>query len=392
MKLLILTNLFPNSKQPDRGVFNKQQFLALSRLCPLRVAAPLPWSPGWVRHPRWNAFADIPAREEIHGITVDHPRHVITPKVGRSFYGRWMFAGIKGCLEDIRREFPFNVILACWAYPDAYAGMLAARHFGVPLLVKVHGSDVNLYARFSGRRKRMVQAFRRSHRVIAVSSALKDEITALGVPSEQIRLVVNGVNTEIFKPVNRDDARREVGIEGEGRWIVFIGNLTPVKGVTHLITALRDLPPDVNLAICGDGELNHTLREQALSLHLQDRVHFIGRVAHTRIPLWMNAADVFCLPSLHEGCPNVVLEALACGTPVVASRVGGVPDLVTDPALGVLVPPADSPALAAGLQEVLGRGRGTDGRIALPPAARRSWDDSAAEIYAELCAAIGRVS
>jgi teichuronic acid biosynthesis glycosyltransferase TuaC len=342
MKVLAITNLFPNQKEPGRGVFNKQQFIPLSKLCELRVVAPLPWTP-----------IDLVKEETIDGIQTYHPRYLVIPKIGRMRMGQSFYDGIKNTIQEISKEFDFDVILGTWAYPDAYAASLIAKKLSKPLIVKVHGTDINLGIEQSWRRKKITEALENAKHVIAVSSGLKEKIIGLGINSEKIAVIPNGVNAQVFFPQDKMACRKALGLSKDIKYILFVGNLVTVKGIKYLVDAMKALPNDVHLNIIGDGELKTSLEQLSSRLGVAQRVFFKGRVAHKEIATWINASNVLCLPSLNEGCPNVVLESLACQVPVVGTNVGGIPELIDTKQKGMIVP-AQSPAqLADAIQKIL---------------------------------------
>jgi glycosyltransferase involved in cell wall biosynthesis/peptidoglycan/xylan/chitin deacetylase (PgdA/CDA1 family) len=349
MKLLIITNLFPNKKEPTRGIFNKQQFFELAKLCELKVIAPVPW----------HKAQGIPGREAIDGIDVYHPRYFMIPKIGRSLYGIFFFLGLIGTVRRIKQVFCFDSILATWAYPDGFAASLLARLLKKPLVIKVHGSDINISTRYFIRRKMIVWALNSSEKVIAVSAALKEEMVKIGVPSEKIVIVPNGVDAELFKPMDQAECRKKLELPLDKKIVLFVGNLVRVKGVEALVSAFADLRVSALLVLVGDGPLEGILRAKVKELNIKNRVIFAGRITHDAIRNYMNACDIFCLASLNEGCPNVALEAMACGKPVVATKVGGLPEIVTDET-GLLVEPQNVSALADELSAALERAWSVD--------------------------------
>jgi glycosyltransferase involved in cell wall biosynthesis len=258
-------------------------------------------------------------------------------------------------VQDIRQRFPFDRILATWAYPDVFGAVLIARRFRVPLVAKVHGSDINLGVASAWRRGMIVWALRRSAAVVAVSEALKSQLVRLGIAEERIAVIPNGVDAARFTPMDRGEARRAVSLPEGGRRVVFIGHLTDIKGVRVLLDAMARLPADVRLTLVGDGDLRAALEAKAAQPPLRGRVQFAGARPHGEVPLWINAADVCCLPSFSEGCPNAAVEALACGRPVIATSVGGLPELLRRADQGTLVPPGDPAALAQALAQALAR-------------------------------------
>jgi glycosyltransferase involved in cell wall biosynthesis/peptidoglycan/xylan/chitin deacetylase (PgdA/CDA1 family) len=342
MKILAISNLFPNSAEPGRGIFNKQQFVELARLCDLRVMAPLPW----------YSKKTIPQEESIDGIKTYHYRYFMIPKICRSLYGIFFYISLLPNIKRLHKKFKFDAILATWAYPDAFGSYLIAKYLRRPIVIKVHGTDINLYSRYFLRRKMIVWALSNSDKVIAVSVALKDQMVKIGVPSEKIVVIPNGVNADLFAPMDHVECRRKLGLTLNKKIILFVGNLVKIKGVETLVTAFAGLRVNGLLVLVGDGPLEGTLRAKVKAMGIEDSVIFAGRKPHDEIRYYMNACDVFCLPSVNEGCPNVLLEAVACGKYIVATRVGGIPEIIESDKIGIMVEP-DKPAE---LMEALKRG------------------------------------
>ena len=318
MKLLFVSNLFPNAAEPTRGMHNAQQVAALSKHCDIKVIAPM-------HHP-------VP-EENWRGITVKHPRFLHVPLLSRPLNG-WLFA--MAITPDVVNE-DFDVVLVNWAYPDAYGVMLVAQRRGFPFATTVQGSDVNVFFQNRTRKRQILRALRASSAVFCRSHALRDKLANEGVSATT---VYNGINRESFCPLDRAEACAKLGLDPQRRRVLYVGNLLPVKGPTILARAATQLQ-DCDVIFVGDGP------EKIAAGHV------VGARPHDQIPLWMNACDVLCLPSLNEGLPNVALEAMACGLPVVASHVGGVPEIVRDGVNGFLVPPSDPGSLADALRRAL---------------------------------------
>lgn len=389
MRVLAITKIFPNAAEPLSAPFNRQQFAALATRCDLEVMATIPWFPGAGLLGKWSSagkLAEVPARETIAGIAVSHPRTLFVPRLAHATWGPLYAASIAPRLARYRGK--VDVVLGSWAYPDGFAAVIAARVLGVPCVVKLHGSDINVMARLPGPRKLTAWALGRCARVVAVSRALADEVAALGVPRERIALVMNGVDSALFHPRDRAEARRALNLP-PGPLALYVGNLKADKGVLDLAAAWRTVArdrPDASLAIVGGGPARGEL-EAALVEVPPGRAVLHGAQPLAQIPTWLAAADILVLPSHAEGTPNVVLEALACGRRVVASAVGGIPDLITDARLGALVPARDPAALAAALTDALHTPYVPDEVAAL--GARGGWDASAAALYAVLADAAG---
>lgn len=393
MKVLVLTNLFPNQMEPGRAVFNKQHITQLSKLCELKVVAPIAWFPLMWPMGKQGVNSQVPARETMEDIEVFHPRYFCIPKIGRSLYGLLFFLSIVNRIRLIQHDFRFDVIFGTWAYPDGFAAALIARLLKKTLIIKVHGTDINEFTKYYLRRKMIVFALRRAQRVISVSDALKMKMIGLGVPEKQIRVISNGIDTKRFKPMDKNKTRRKLNIPIDSKILLFVGNLVHVKGLSYLLDALHSVRkhmPNILLVLVGDGILRAELQEQAKELGIETSVTFQGVRPHDEIPLWMNSCDLFCLPSLNEGCPNVILEALACGKPVVASNVGGIPELVPDNEHGILVPPANSAELAKAIEAAL-KHRWDSQALS---SSRHSWKEVAQKTMEEfeICRELGTIS
>jgi teichuronic acid biosynthesis glycosyltransferase TuaC len=388
LRVLAITKIFPNAAEPLSAPFNRQQLAALAARpdVDLAVMATIPWYPGAGLLARWSSagrLAQVPARETIAGIDVRHPRTLFVPRMAMATWGPLYAASIAPALARYRGA--VDVVLGSWLYPDGFAAVIAARLLGVPAVVKLHGSDVNVIAKHPGPRRLVGWALARATRVVAVSRALADEVVALGADRARVAVVMNGVDGALFHPRDRAAARAELGL-APGPLVVYVGNLKEDKGVVDLATAFVALAatrPDVRLAMIGGGAMKPRLEE--LAARVPGRLVLPGPQPFARVPVWMAAADIIALASWAEGTPNAVLEALASGRRVVATAVGGVPDLITTPVVGALVPPRDPATLAAAL------GRELD--VAYDPAevaaagARGGWAASAAALRDVLAAA-----
>jgi len=354
MRVLILSNLYPSTRFPTRGMFNLNGFLPLAEHCEVRLAAPVPW---WSRLRRLGELLRTP-RETHTGIDTCFPSYWSIPRVAPGFHARAMYLSLRPYVRRLRREFPFDIILAAWLYPDAVAAAHLAQEFDCPLVSMALGSDINELATHPAARRQIQWALQRSQRVITVSSALRERVLELGIAPERVLVQHNGVDGKRFTLRDRTELRRRLDLPLERPLVGYVGNFQPEKGVDVLVEAFGRLQNGVGgsaeLALVGDGPLLEPLRTRARELGIAERVRFAGRRLHGEVPDWISACDVFCLPSRREGCPNVVLEALASGRPVVATAVGGVPELL-NPENGILVPSEDPGALARGLEAALGR-------------------------------------
>ena len=355
MRVLVMTKIFPNGLEPGSSPFNRLQFGALARLCPVDILATIPWFPAAQAFKRWSPAArlgKVPAQERIDELAVRHPRFLYLPKVGHGFAGPLYAASLAPTVLRYRGR--VDVLLGSWAYPDGFAAVVLARMLGVPAVVKVHGSDLNVLSEQEGPRRHMQWALPRAARVVTVSRPLADRAAALGVERDRIDIVPNGIDRERFRPRSRATARRVLGLPPDVPIVLYVGHLARAKGALDLIRAFsiaRDSLGGARLVMVGDGADLTACRD--LCVELGVRASLVGAVPHDRIPDWLAACDLLSLPSWNEGVPNVVLEALACGRRVVATHVGGIPDVVDRPELGLLVPPKQPEALAAALVQAL---------------------------------------
>jgi len=354
MNVLSFSYCFPSSLRPTWGVFVLQRLAALARQVDLEVASPVPVFPLWSR-----LRGGLPSAVEKHGgLTVQYPRWFYIPGILKTLDGRLYARGIRRWFDgQCRRQRP-DLMDAHFVWPDGVGVSHLARQAGLPYVITLRGWLYPCLERTSLRRQAR-RALLDAAAVISVSGHLADTAADLGVPRERLHVIPNGVDVDRFRPLDRDRARRELGLPTDGALIVAVAHLKRTKGHDELIEAVAALSRDVRLVIVGEdpgrGAYRHHLEGLIAQRGLTNRITLAGRQPHDRIPLYLNAADVSVLASYREGCPNVVLESLACGTPVVATRVGAVPDLVTPGQNGTIVPPRDPQPLAEGLSSVLNR-------------------------------------
>jgi len=342
MKVLVITNLFPNGLEPNRATFNKQQIEHLMKFCRISVVAPVPWSPPVKFMGRYSRYASLPKIEHHCGITVYHPRYLVTPGIGRSLYGISYFAGVYSTVRDLNSRYDFDLIFATWSYPDGFAAQHMARLLGKPCIVKVHGSDVNQFLKHRLRRRMIVGSLSKADAVYSVSRDLKQKLVAAGIEQEKIEVIYNGIGEHFGEAVcARREAKLRLGLPEDRKIILYVGNLLESKGVFDLAEAISRINENERptTILVGDGRDRKRLEVSIASLGLQALFLMPGPRPHSEIPLWMAASDALCLPSHNEGVPNVILESVAVGRPVVAYRVGGIPEVVTSDDLGYLVAP-----------------------------------------------------
>jgi glycosyltransferase involved in cell wall biosynthesis len=338
MKLLTFSTLFPNTVKPSHGIFveTRLRYLLGSGKVESKVVAPVPWFPSQsTRFGDYAAFAKVPASETRYGIDVRHPRYLVIPKVGMTA-APWLLA--QSAKKEIGRiideGYDFDAIDAHYFYPDGVAAVMLGKYFNKPVVITARGTDINLIPQYALPRKQLMWAADNAAGMITVCNALRDEMIGLGMPGERIVPLRNGVDLQRFQPMDRQAARAKLGIDGFT--IISVGLLDTRKAHDLTIGALP-LMPDVKLLIAGTGPERKNLEAQAERLGVSDRVKLLGAVAQTDLKDYYNAADAMVLASSREGWANVLLESMACGTPVVASNVWGTPEVVAAPEAGVLM-------------------------------------------------------
>lgn len=356
LRCLVLADTFPSALEPWRGPYNRRQIECLARLCRVTAIDPMPW-PRLLRDRRAWALAARPDGV-LDGMTIHHPVFWYLPVLGRTRTWR----GVASAAERALKREPgarWDVILATFAYPHGLAAKRLAERLGVPYVIKARGTDLHSLPDSGARRELTVEAVRGAAAVVAVSRNLADIAVQLGAKPDAVRVLTNGIDAGAFQVLDRASARRELGLPENGRQILFVGSLLPVKGIDVLMEAflaMRARNPalfaEAQLLIAGEGPKRSWVERRIADNAMSGSVKLLGQVGREKVALLMNAADVLALPSRNEGCPNVVLEALASGTPVVAARVGAVPDLL-DESCAIIVPPEDAAQFAAALEQAL---------------------------------------
>ncbi|MFQ5533346.1 MAG: glycosyltransferase family 4 protein [Sphingomonadales bacterium] len=353
MKLLTFSTLYPNAKMPHHGVFveNRLRHLVRDGAVQSRVVAPIPWFP--CRHSmfgQYATFAAVPQRGERHGISIQYPRFPLLPKFGMSAAPFLMFHALKPVLNRILRSgYDFDLIDAHYFYPEGVAAVMLGEALGKPVTVTARGTDLNLIPRYKIPRHLIRRAALRAAGLITVCQALKDVLVELGVRPEGVKVLRNGVDLELFRPANRAAARQRLKLTRPT--LLSVGLLIARKGHDLVIRALCELP-EFDLLIVGEGPEQAALIALAAKLGVSERVRFLGRVPHDQLREIYSAADIVVLASSREGWANVLLEAMACGTPVAASNVWGTPEVVASRDAGILMDERTPAALTRAVREL----------------------------------------
>ncbi|GAB3373806.1 glycosyltransferase [Massilia agri] len=339
LKILTFSTLFPNMVEPQHGIFTETSLRhqLAGRTMESVVIAPVPWFPFTAGYfGRYGRYARVPREETRNGVRVLHPRYLQLPRIGMHAAPFALAKAARSVIEELIADgYDFDLIDAHYFYPDGVAAALLGRHFDKPVVISALGSDINVLPDYAWPRWLIRWAANRAAAVISVSAALKARLMALGIAADRIHVLRNGVDLSLFHPSSRDTARAALGIDGYT--LLSVGHLIASKGHHRVIGALAELP-DVQLIIVGGGPERTRLAQLALSLGVETRVRFAGVLSQDALRGYYAAADALVLASDREGWANVLLESMACGTPVLASAVGGTPEFITKHAAGRLLP------------------------------------------------------
>lgn len=360
-RIMVYTTLFPYQGRPHAGVFIRERMFRVGQILPIVIVVPVPWFPfqSWLRLFRPHFRPPAPRHEVQQGVEVYFPRFFSIPGLFKSWDGLFMALGSRRLLKRLRREAGFNVIDAHFAYPDGYAASLLGQWLNVPVTITLRGTEVPL-AKVPPRRRRMLRALARAARVFSVSASLKRHVVGLGANPETILVVGNGVDSQKFSPITKVEARVALGLPQDAPLLITVGGLVERKGfhrVIDLLPRLRQQFPNLRYLIVGgasaEGDWRPQLEAQVARLNLHDAVHFLGAMSSEALRTPLSAADVFVLATRNEGWANVLLEAMACGLPVVTTDVGGNREVVRDDSLGLVVPFGDASALGEAIAVAL---------------------------------------
>jgi teichuronic acid biosynthesis glycosyltransferase TuaC len=387
LRILFVSNLFPDEREPYRGLDNATVLKALQQWkgCEVRVLAPRPSLPLLPARP-WRARAE----------DLDMgPRFVRTgylPKVGSLVNHLWMRRSLTRHLAATHRHFPWDVVLASWLYPDGWAAVRACAPYKAPVVLIAQGSDVHKYLHMPTRRTCILDAVAGAAGVITRSKSLATLLADAGAARTKLVPITNGIDTEVFKVADKAQVRQALNVPSDARVLLYVGNFLPVKNPLMLVQAFEKLCAQhgnekLRLVMAGKGPLHAEVRAAAEKAGLAERVRLTGPLPSAKIAEWMQASDLFCMTSRNEGLPNVILEAQACGLPVVATAVGSIPELVDEPWKGGL----------AGTEDVNGWVAEASRVLSSPPdhlriarlGASRTWETAAGRYFDVLQAALG---
>lgn len=358
MNLLLVTNLFPTPFDPERGIFTLQLVKRMKEHCNVTVVCPLPWFPNlsFIPKGKYEQYASVPSQYLIDGVNVFCPKYPMIPKLSEKYQASLMAFGIKSCITNLHKELHFDAVNSQWLYPDSVAVDDVIQGLSIPHTSTGLGCDVNHDIYDPAKGAKILKMLHRSNAITVVSNSLRDELIKNNISANKITAIPNGIDVDQFSVLDKQDCRNKLGINIiKDPLLLYVGRLSEEKNVSSLLKAtakLLEKNKKIQLFLVGDGPLNSELTQLTNELNIVNNVHFVGKVDHSEVSTWMGACDYFSLPSLREGCPNVILEALGSGRPVIASRVGAIPDIVTEDS-ALLFTPQNIDEIANSLETAL---------------------------------------
>lgn len=361
MKILVISTMYPNKVLPVHAVFVRERVKAISKRCEVKVVSPIPYFPGTgiVRHGKTrNSISNY---ENQEGIDVFFPRFYSIPKILRPLDGISLFLSMYYLTNTTLKNYDFDLIDAHLAYPDGFGAILLGKIFNKPIVVTVRGHDLNVFPSFPIRGKQVSYTLRHASKIIAVAGALKQKAIALGADRRKVEVIPNGVDLARFSTIDTLTARKRLNLPLYKKIILSVGHLVKRKGFQYIIESLNILllrgVKNIHVVIVGgpgeEGDYSKELQDLIKSKGIEENITLVGPRNHHELPLWYNSADIFCLASEKEGRPNVVLEAMACGLPVVATNVWGTKELIPSEDYGLLVGNQKTELLADAIQKAI---------------------------------------
>ncbi len=363
-RVLVVSTSFPSRVQPVYGVFVKERlrFLAQRPDVDLRVISPTPYFPPIKACKRWYPFSQVPRVETVDGIHVERPRYPFLPKIGGYCHPQLMFPSVLCAVRKLKASsFDFNVIDSHFVYPSGVAAARLGQRLGIPVVITGRGEDMLRFPRLPLIGKQIRWALQHATQLIAVSDEIAHAMIDHGANPQKITVIPNGIDTDKFAPIPMLDARRDLGLSPERKIVVSVGYRLERKGFHILVDAIpriREVHPDILLVIVGGQarwakDYLPVIQERVRALGLENHVLIAGDRPQTELPLWYSAADAFALMTSREGSPNVLMEALACGVPAVATGVGGIPSVLGDRSLGIVLEERTAEAAFTGITRAL---------------------------------------
>jgi len=381
MNILVLTTLYPNNVQHRHGIFIENRVKELVKRYPeakVKVIAPVPYFPSFLPVKEYKKYSKVVSKEIRANIEVIHPKYFVVPKVGMNITPYFLYRTCLASIAEIQAEgFDIDVIDSHYFYPDGVVASWIGKKLNIPVMVTARGSDINIIPQNATAKKRIIKALSTIQASAAVSQALADEMVKLAPSAKKPIVLRNGVDLDFFHP---DAAKHTLpfAVEKNEKLILSVGNLVELKGHHLVIEALASLD-NTKLIIIGEGEEKVNLRKLVAELSLTDRVFFTGNIMQAELPGYYAAADALVLASSREGMPNVLLESLACGTPVIATNVGGSSEVITHDDIGILLKERSANGIAKAVKTLLIKGVSSE-KVRLF-AQQLSWEDVTKKQY-----------
>jgi glycosyltransferase involved in cell wall biosynthesis len=359
--ILIFSNLFPNSERVHRGRFTAQLSLELNKEVNLKVVSPLPYMPKTnllKNYELYFSYSKVPKEWQWNNIDVFYPKYLHIPKITVPIQAASIALFSKSILKRLYTKYHIDLINVHFAYPDGFAAVLIGKKIGIPVVTTVLGSDINNQYKYKIQKSILYWTLKNSDIITTVSNSLREKVICLGIKEEKVITTPNGINKSLFYPRNKINIREKLQLKNNIKYLIYVGFFNKVKGIKYLLNSILLLKKMDRLKfhtlIVGNGPLNTFVRSFIDSNSLNDNISLLGIKPHDEVPLWISASDLLCLPSLNEGHPNIILESLSCGVPVIASKVGGIPEIINK-YNGILVPPANSRILAESISLAINR-------------------------------------
>lgn len=382
MRIIFFSNNYPNPIQNGKGTFNHSMISAMGNRNDVHVVSPVAWTTLLLNRLKKGKKVSLGRIETENRVSVEYLSYFFTPRFLDHLYGKMMWKSVESKLLEIAEGFQPDVIFSYWAHPDGEVAVELGKKLNIPVAVMVGGSDILILTKKQKRREAIQNVLNQADAVLTVSQDIRDKVINLGCDSEKTRVVYRGVNRELFRPVNKEIARKKLNLSENEKHFLFVGRLVSVKGLDNLIESCRLVADQDRSFVChlvGGGPDHGALNQKIQELGLEGKVILEGEKTQEELAGWYQASDAVILPSLSEGIPNVLLEAISSGKTFIASDVGGIPE-IADSEQDLLVP--------AGLVEKLAdaillkmKTPETAVRRSFEPS---SWDESAEKIESVL--------
>src|SRR3989344_113997 len=350
VKLMIITHTFPTKHKPVAAVFLLNQLKELKKHCDIRVIFPYAYVPRIKILNPYFRFSDVPGQEIVEGMKIYHPKYFMIPRFSsnstllnlflfvESFFS---YLASRRLTSRLIEEWNPDIIHLHGSLSESLLGISSKKKYNKPLLVTTYGEDITLHSKHLPSSFFIKLGLKNADVIICQSRFLEAEIRNLGI-TNKFFIIPMGAATKKFKVRDKIKTRRVLNLPNNKKILLFVGHLVPRKGVRYLIKACKGLSEKGPFLCCiiGKGTDESYLKKLATDLVLNDYVKFLGQKNHEDVARYINSCDLVVLPSLNEGLPVILCEALACGKPVVATNVSGTPELVTKD-VGYLVKPKD---------------------------------------------------